>query len=244
MLFSARRAVLRVADLHKGFGSGRRRLEVLKGIDLEIEPGELVALMGPSGCGKSTLLNIIGGLLDADSGSISLDQFNYGTKSPSRVVDVRRRGVGWIFQDFHLIDSLNALDNVVFALELSGVPSEQAEQQARDALERVGLADRMEFIPDQLSGGQRQRVAIARAIAGSRPLLLADEPTGNLDVKSGQEIIDLFKQLCEEDGISVLMVTHDPTLASMADRMLLLRDGISAASDIRSAWGEEGRLGE
>jgi len=244
MSTSARRAVLHVSDLHKGFGSGRRRLEVLKGIDLEIEPGELVALMGPSGCGKSTLLNIIGGLLDADSGSISLDQFNYGTKSPSRVVDVRRRGVGWIFQDFHLIDRLNALDNVVFALELSGVPSEQAEQQARDALERVGLADRMEFIPDQLSGGQRQRVAIARAIAGSRPLLLADEPTGNLDVKSGQEIIDLFKQLCEEDGISVLMVTHDPTLASMADRMLLLRDGISAASDIRSAWGEEGRLGE
>jgi putative ABC transport system ATP-binding protein len=230
--------------LHKGFGSGRRRLEVLKGIDLEIEPGELVALMGPSGCGKSTLLNIIGGLLNADSGSISLDQFNYGTKSPSRVVDVRRRGVGWIFQDFHLIDRLNALDNVVFALELSGVPSEQAEQQARDALERVGLADRMEFIPDQLSGGQRQRVAIARAIAGSRPLLLADEPTGNLDVKSGQEIIDLFKQLCEEDGISVLMVTHDPTLASMADRMLLLRDGVTAASDIRSAWGEYSGVGE
>ena len=244
MLFSARRAVLRVADLYKGFGSGRRRLEVLKGIDLEIEPGELVALMGPSGCGKSTLLNIIGGLLDADSGSISLDQFNYGTKSPSRVVDVRRRGVGWIFQDFHLIDRLNALDNVVFALELSGVPSKQAEQQARVALERVDLADRMEFIPDQLSGGQRQRVAIARAIAGSRPLLLADEPTGNLDVKSGQEIIDLFKQLCEEDGMSVLMVTHDPTLASMADRMLLLRDGVTAASDIRSAWGEEGRMGE
>ena len=244
MLFSARRAVLRVADLYKGFGSGRRRLEVLKGIDLEIEPGELVALMGPSGCGKSTLLNIIGGLLDADSGSISLDQFNYGTKSPSRVVDVRRRGVGWIFQDFHLIDRLNALDNVVFALELSGVPSEQAEQQARVALERVDLADRMEFIPDQLSGGQRQRVAIARAIAGSRPLLLADEPTGNLDVKSGQEIIDLFKQICEEDGMSVLMVTHDPTLASMADRMLLLRDGVTAASDIRSAWGEEGRMGE
>jgi putative ABC transport system ATP-binding protein len=237
MLFSARRAVLRVADLHKGFGSGRRRLEVLKGIDLEIEPGELVALMGPSGCGKSTLLNIIGGLLDADSGSISLDQFSYGTKPPSRVVNVRRRGIGWIFQDFHLIDRLNALDNVIFALELSGVPTAQAEEQAREALDKVGLSDRMEFIPDQLSGGQRQRVAIARAIAGSRPLLLADEPTGNLDVKSGQEIIDLFKQLCEEDGMSVLMVTHDPTLASMADRMLLLKDGVTAASDIRSAWG-------
>ncbi len=231
--------MLQVSDLRKGFGSGRRRLEVLKGIDLEIRPGELVAMMGPSGCGKSTLLNIIGGLLEADSGSISLSEFNYGTKSPSRVVDVRRRGVGWIFQDFHLIDRLNALDNVVFALELSGVSTAQAEEQAIEALERVGLADRMEFIPDQLSGGQRQRVAIARAIAGSRPLLLADEPTGNLDVKSGQEIIDLFKQLCEEDGMSVLMVTHDPNLASMADRMLLLKDGVTAASDIRSAWGDD-----
>ena len=231
--------MLQVSDLRKGFGSGRRRLEVLKGIDLEIGPGELVAMMGPSGCGKSTLLNIIGGLLEADSGAISLSEFNYGTKSPSHVVDVRRRGVGWIFQDFHLIDRLNALDNVVFALELSGVPTAQAEEQAIEALERVGLADRMEFIPDQLSGGQRQRVAIARAIAGSRPLLLADEPTGNLDVKSGQEIINLFKQLCEEDGMSVLMVTHDPNLASMADRMLLLKDGVTAASDIRSAWGDD-----
>ena len=185
--------MLQVSDLRKGFGSGRRRLEVLKGIDLEIRPGELVAMMGPSGCGKSTLLNIIGGLLEADSGTISLDEFSYGTKSPSRVVDVRRSGVGWIFQDFHLIDRLSALDNVVFALELSGVPTAQAEEQAWEALDKVGLSDRMEFIPDQLSGGQRQRVAIARAIAGSRPLLLADEPTGNLDVKSGQEIIDLFK---------------------------------------------------
>ncbi|MDP7004216.1 MAG: ABC transporter ATP-binding protein, partial [Candidatus Thalassarchaeaceae archaeon] len=224
--------------------SGRRRLEVLKGIDLEIRPGELVAMMGPSGCGKSTLLNIIGGLLEADSGKISLDEFNYGTKSPSRVVDVRRSGVGWIFQDFHLIDRLSALDNVIFALELSGVPTAQAEEQAREALDKVGLSDRLEFIPDQLSGGQRQRVAIARAIAGSRPLILADEPTGNLDVKSGQEIIDLFLRLCEEEEISVLMVTHDPTLASMADRMLLLRDGVTAASDIRSAWGEEGGMGE
>jgi len=233
--------MLRVSNIYKGFGSGRRRLEVLKGIDLEIKSGELVALMGPSGCGKSTLLNIIGGLLEADSGAISLSRiFNYGTKSPNRVVDVRRRGVGWIFQDFHLIDRLSILDNVIFSLELSGVPTKQAEEQAKEALEKVGLSDRMEFIPDQLSGGQRQRAAIARAIAGSRPLLLADEPTGNLDVKSGLGIIDLFKKLCKEDGMSVLMVTHDPNLASMADRMLLLRDGVTAASDIRSAWGEEG----
>ena len=231
--------MLRVSELKKGFGSGRRRLEVLKGINMEVKKGELVSLMGPSGCGKSTLLNIIGGLLEADSGNISLDSFNYGTKSPNRVVDVRRNGVGWIFQDFHLVDRLNALDNVAFSLELSGVSSAEAESRAKAALERVGLGDRMDFIPDQLSGGQQQRVAVARAISGSRPLILADEPTGNLDVKSGQDVIKLFQDLCEEDGLSVLMVTHDPILASMADRMLLLKDGLTAASDIRSAWGIE-----
>ena len=231
--------MLQVTDLKKGFGSGSRRLEVLKGVNMEVKAGELVSLMGPSGCGKSTLLNIIGGLLEADSGEISLGSFNYGTKSPNRVVDVRRSGVGWIFQDFHLVDRLDALDNVAFSLELSGMSSSEAEGRAMDALMRVGLADRMNFIPDQLSGGQQQRVAVARAISGSRPLILADEPTGNLDVKSGQEVIKLFKDLCSNDGLSVLMVTHDPMLASMADRMLLLKDGVTAASDIRSAWGIE-----
>jgi putative ABC transport system ATP-binding protein len=232
--------MLKVNDLKKGFGSGRRRLEVLKGINMEVNPGELVSMMGPSGCGKSTLLNIIGGLLEADSGSISLGSFEYGTKSPNRVVDVRRNGVGWIFQDFHLVDRLDALDNVAFSLELSGMESSEAERRARSALERVGLGDRMDFIPDQLSGGQQQRVAVARAISGSRPLILADEPTGNLDVKSGEDVIRLFQDLCANDGLSVLMVTHDPLLASMADRMLLLKDGVTAASDIRSAWGIEG----
>ena len=231
--------MLQVTDLKKGFGSGSRRLEVLKGINMEVKEGELVSLMGPSGCGKSTLLNIIGGLLEADSGEISLGSFNYGTKPPNRVVDVRRSGVGWIFQDFHLVDRLDALDNVAFSLELSGMSSSEAEGRAMDALTRVGLADRMSFIPDQLSGGQQQRVAVARAISGSRPLILADEPTGNLDVKSGEEVIKLFKDLCAKDGLSVLMVTHDPMLASMADRMLLLKDGVTAASDIRSAWGIE-----
>lgn len=231
--------MLQVTDLKKGFGSGSRRLEVLKGINMEVKAGELVSLMGPSGCGKSTLLNIIGGLLEADSGEITLDSFSYGTKSPNRVVDVRRSGVGWIFQDFHLVDRLDALDNVAFSLELSGMSSSEAEGRAMDALMRVGLADRMNFIPDQLSGGQQQRVAVARAISGTRPLILADEPTGNLDVKSGQEVIRLFKDLCANDGLSVLMVTHDPMLASMADRMLLLKDGLTAASDIRSAWGIE-----
>ncbi len=237
-------AVLRVTDLHKSFGSGSDRLEVLKGIDLEIVQGELVALMGPSGCGKSTLLNIIGGLMAADSGIIELQERTYGSKGPSSVVDVRRNKVGWIFQDFHLIDHLSALDNVALALEIAGVDRDEAEKRAKVAIERVGLSDRADHIPDQLSGGQQQRVAIARAIAGDRPVLLADEPTGNLDISSRQEVLALFKDLCHdsEDPISLLLVTHDPELAAQADRMLLLTDGRTKASDIRSAWnigGEE-----
>jgi len=155
------------------------------------------------------------------------------------VVDVRRELVGWIFQDFHLLNNLSALDNVAMALELSGISSTEAESKAALALERVGLGDRIHHIPDQLSGGQQQRVAIARAIAGNRPLLLADEPTGNLDIASGKDVLQLFKDLChdKENPISILMVTHDPELAANADRMLLLRDGKTEASDIRSAWG-------
>tara|TARA_B100000214_G_scaffold119393_1_gene84411 strand:+ start:277 stop:999 length:723 start_codon:yes stop_codon:yes gene_type:complete len=238
--------MLRVNDLTKGFGSGSNRLEVLKGIDFEMKRGELVALMGPSGCGKSTLLNIIGGLLPADGGEIDLNSRIYGLKNPSGVVDVRRNLVGWIFQDFHLLDHLSALDNVAMALEISGISSKEAEERARIALTRVNLEDRMDHIPDQLSGGQQQRVAIARAIAGNRPLLLADEPTGNLDITSGADVLRLFKELChsEDDPISILMVTHDPDLASQADRMLLLRDGTVAASDIRSAWGLDEDGGE
>jgi len=246
-------ALLKVQDLKRGFGSKtfNTRLEVLKGVNLDIKEGELVALMGPSGCGKSTLLNIIGGLLPADSGKIELEdqqgrkatigesnKFIYGTKTPNKVVDVRRNGVGWIFQDFHLIEHLTAIDNVALSLEISGLTETEAEEKARIALTKVGLEDRIDFGVEQLSGGQRQRVAVARAIAGSRPLLLADEPTGNLDIESGNDVIKLFQMLTKaEKPISVLMVTHDPNLASQADRMLLLKDGIVAASDIKSAWG-------
>ena len=232
-------SLLQVVELKRGFGSGSERLEVLKGIDLELHKGELVALMGPSGCGKSTLLNIIGGLLDADSGSIRLGNMDYGTDVPSRLVELRRKGVGWIFQDFHLLAHLSAYDNVALALDMSGVGKQEVDERTRKALDMVGLSDRIEHVPDQLSGGQQQRVAIARAIAGERLMLLADEPTGNLDIATGEEILQLFKDLChrEEDPLSILMVTHDPNLASQADRMLLLKDGKVAASDIRSAWG-------
>jgi len=238
-------AMLEVKGLNKGFGSKsfNTRIEVLKGVNLKIKKGELVALMGPSGCGKSTLLNIIGGLLPADSGKIELsnsteEAFEYGTENPNEVVDVRRNGVGWIFQDFHLVEHLTALDNVAMALEISGIEQSLAEDKAKAALTTVGLGDRIEFGAEQLSGGQRQRVAVARAIAGSRPLLLADEPTGNLYAESGNDIMKLFKLLRKgSNPISVLMVTHDPNLASQADRMLLMKDGVVAASNIKAAWG-------
>ncbi len=231
--------MLDVKGLTKTFGSGSNKLHVLKGVDMSIDTGEMVALMGPSGSGKSTLLNIIGGLLAGDGGEIVLGDKTYGQKNPSNVVDVRRESVGWIFQDFHLLENLTAVDNVAIALELSGMTSKEAITAAKVALTKVGLEDRMNHIPDQLSGGQQQRVAIARAIAGNRPFLLADEPTGNLDIASGKEVLQLFKDLChdEENPISILMVTHDPDLASNADRMLLLNDGKTEASDIRSAWG-------
>ena len=238
--------MLEVNGLTKSFGFGSNKLQVLKGVDLQLKKGELVALMGPSGCGKSTLLNIIGGLLPGDGGEINLNDRKYGLKGPSNVVDVRRELVGWIFQDFHLLNNLTALDNVAMALELSGLSTSESEKRAVEALAKVGLGDRMHHIPDQLSGGQQQRVAIARAIAGNRPLLLADEPTGNLDIASGKEVLQLFKELChdEDNPISILMVTHDPELASNADRMLLLNDGRTEASDIRLAWGLDEMDGE
>ena len=270
--------LLEVKELKKGFGSKafNTRIEVLKGVNLNIKRGELVALMGPSGCGKSTLLNIIGGLLPGDEGVIELEdvksagaikkapgtkdkleeklnrdidgdgkigtsnKFSYGTKPPNKVVNVRRSGVGWIFQDFHLVEHLTAIDNVAMALEIAGMEQNEAEEKAKTALTKVGLGDRIDFGAEQLSGGQRQRVAVARAIAGSRPLLLADEPTGNLDAESGSDIMKLFKMLTKgENPISVLMVTHDPNLASQADRMLLMKYGVVAASDIKRAWGIE-----
>ena len=216
--------MLSVEGLTKAFGSGSNKLQVLKGVDMHIKQGEMVALMGPSGSGKSTLLNIIGGLLAGDNGTITLAKRSYGLKGPSSVVDVRRELVGWIFQDFHLLDNLTAVDNVAMALELSGMASDEAEVAAHNALEKVGLGDRMHFIPDQLSGGQQQRVAIARAIAGNRPVLLADEPTGNLDTETASAMLDVLDAV-SRDGTTVVYVTHDPTLTTRAGRTVTIRDG-------------------
>ena len=236
-----RDSLLKVSNLTRGFGSGETRLEVLKGVDFEIKSGELVALMGPSGSGKSTLLNIVGGLLEADGGSISMNDFRYGTDSPSKVVELRRKHIGWIFQDFHLLDHITALGNVAFSLDLSGFSAEESEKRATDSLKRTGIFDRAEHKPDELSGGQSQRVAIARAISGQKNLILADEPTGNLDLSSAEDILELFKELChdEKNPISILMVTHDPHLASKADRMLLIKEGKVVDSNVDTAWEDK-----
>jgi len=191
--------MLQVNDLRKGFGFGSRRIEVLKGIDLEIEQGELVALMGPSGCGKSTLLNIIGGLLAGDSGMVKLNDFTYGTRQPSGNVKIRRHGVGWIFQDFHLVDHLTALDNVALALGLSGLSDTEANIRALKALERVGLGDRVDHIPDQLSADNAQRVAIARAVADDDLFCL---PTNLLEIS----IHVLERKFCNFSMISVMIL--------------------------------------
>lgn len=219
--------MLLASGITKSFKSGNKNIDILTGVDLNVNFGETVALMGPSGSGKSTLLNIIGGLIQADSGYVELGGNRYGQQSPVSLNDLRRNWIGWIFQNPNLLEHLTAADNVAFALTLSGLSLKDAKIQAQVSLDRVGLGNRAEFYPGQLSGGQNQRVAIARAISGNRTLLLADEPTGNLDTSTGEEIIKLFQELCHgsSNAFSVLMVTHDPVLASKADRILLLRDG-------------------
>ena len=226
--------LLVVSKLKKSFKIGSERLHILRDVELSVKLGELVVLMGPSGSGKSTLLNIVGGLLEAEDGSVILGDYEYGTKNPVNLNNLRRNSIGWVFQNFNLLEHLSILDNVTFALTLSGFSNQEAKAKANSSLDRVGLSDRLDFYPQNLSGGQNQRVSVARAISGDRPLLLADEPTGNLDSESGKLIIQLFQELCHDSSnpISVLMVTHDPVLASNADRILLLKNGKVVPSDI------------
>jgi len=197
---------------------------VLKGIDLEMRETEFFALMGPSGSGKSTLLNIIGGLIPASSGSVNIDESELADLTDNELTEIRRNKVGWCFQDFNLIDNLSALENVVLAMNLAGKRGSDVEQRGKELLEAVGLGDRIHHLPDALSGGQQQRVAIARSLANNPTIILADEPTGNLDSQTGKEIIDLFKQLANS-GKTILMVSHDIALAHAAQKVFILRNG-------------------
>ena len=237
------KTVISINNISKVY-EGPPPVRALDGVSLEVEEGDFVAIVGQSGSGKSTLLNMIGLLDSITEGSIEIEESDVSKLSDNELSKFRGEKIGFIFQSFFLLPGLTAQENVAEGLLYQGISRTERLEKAKKVLDQVGLGDRLTHLPKELSGGQQQRVAIARAIAGNRPILLADEPTGNLDIASGKDVMKLFKELChdEENPISILMVTHDPDLASNADRMLLLRDGKTEASDIRSAWGldEEG----
>ncbi len=208
----------------KTIDTGTHRVDILKGIDLEVPRGQFAAVMGPSGSGKSTLLGLLAGLDTPTSGTISLDgQEITGLKEDALAV-VRGRKIGFVFQSYHLIPTLTAEENVLLPVELAGDGTDGAAR-ARELLERVGLADRRDHYPVQLSGGEQQRVALARAFMLRPPILMADEPTGNLDSENGRVVLDLLLSLNRQEGTTLVLVTHDEALAANADRRILLRDG-------------------
>ncbi len=215
---------LELRQVSKVYGSGPSEVRALLSVDLAVERDELVAVMGPSGSGKSTLLTIAGSLEDATSGEVLVDGIDLATISRSDRARLRRRSIGYVFQDFNLLSGLTAVENVTLPLELDGVASKTARATALEAMEQLDVAERANRYPDELSGGERQRVAIARAIVGERDLLLADEPTGALDSVNGEAIMRLLRAATQR-GVAGVVVTHEAQLASWADRVVFLRDG-------------------
>ncbi|HWE55553.1 MAG TPA: ABC transporter ATP-binding protein [Acidimicrobiales bacterium] len=217
-------AGLALEGVTKVYGSGAAEVRALAGIDLTVAPGELVAIMGPSGSGKSTLLTIAGTLEEPTTGDVLIDGRSVSSLSTRDRAAVRRRTIGFVFQDFNLLSGLTAAENVSLPLELDGLSTREARRQAAAALEEVGLAERADHFPDELSGGERQRVAIARAVVGDRHLLLADEPSGALDSVNAEGVMRLVRNACHR-GVTGVVVTHDAQLASWADRVVFIRDG-------------------
>lgn len=225
-------AILKLTDICKDYMQGKEPMRVLKNINLTVEQGDYLAIMGPSGSGKTTLMNIIGCLDVPTSGEYELDGHNLKDLSDNALADIRNKHIGFVFQSFHLLPKLSALDNVALPLLYAGVPLKERRARAEKALQSVGLADRIHFLPNQLSGGQCQRVAIARAMVGDPALLLADEPTGALDTKSGQQIMDIFRQL-SENGMTIIMITHELAIAQCADKIYHILDGELQTEDAR-----------
>jgi len=215
-----------ISQLKKTYGQGESLVQALRGINLKIEEGEFVAIMGPSGCGKSTLLHLMGVLQAPTEGTIEIDGKSINGLSDDECTRIRRQEIGFIFQFFNLIPILSALENVALPLVLDGVSQDEANEKAKQWLDRVGLSDRMSHLPGQLSGGQQQRVAVARALAHDPAFILADEPTGNLDSKSAEEITTLLREVSEKWEKTIVMVTHDPRMSSYANRIIHLKDGI------------------
>ena len=216
---------LEAGGITKSFTIGKHRVEVLKGVDLQVREGEWVALLGASGSGKTTLLDIIGTISRPDSGSLSMDGRDLIRISPRELVGFRRQNIGFVFQAYHMLPELNICENVMLPALMGNQPKKTVRERARELLERVGLSHRMNHRANELSGGEQQRAAIARALMNSPRLLLADEPTGNLDSVTGSGILDLFKEFHAEKSMTIVMVTHDRSVAALADRTVELRDG-------------------
>ena len=217
-------AIVTMQDICKDYYQGKEPVRVLKNVNLTVEPGEYLAIMGPSGSGKTTLMNLIGCLDVPTSGEYLLDGKNLQDFSDNALADIRNKHIGFVFQSFHLLPKMDALDNVALPLLYAGVPLKERRARAEEALKAVGLGERIHFLPNQLSGGQCQRVAIARAIVGKPDLLLADEPTGALDSKSGEQIMEIFKELSRE-GMTIIMITHEQSIADCADKIYYILDG-------------------
>ncbi len=222
-------SVLQAHDVTKVFQEGRESVSVLNGASLQVERGEVVALEGPSGSGKTTFLSILGCILTPTSGRIVVAGQEVDPRRPDRLPDVRKRSIGFVFQQFNLFPALTALENVEYALNIKGRRGREARREAQRVLEEVGLADRLAFLPRDLSGGQKQRVAIARALAGDPPIVLADEPTANLDSQVGGQVLEMFRDLARKENRALLIVTHDPKVRAIADRVVQIRDGRLAA---------------
>ena len=218
-------AVLEARDITKTFREGAETVPVLNGVSLELHPGEVVALEGPSGSGKTTLLSIVGCILTPTNGSLTVNGDRVDPKRPERLPDVRKKSIGFVFQQFNLFPALTAAENVEYALNVKGIRGREAQKEADRVLDAVGLSERKNFLPRDMSGGQKQRVAVARALAGRPPILLADEPTANLDSHVGMQVLEMFKDLAKKEDRALLIVTHDPKVRTISDRVLKIEDG-------------------
>ena len=226
--------MLKMHDLYKVYRTDEVETVALNGVNFEVEQGEFVAVMGPSGCGKSTLLNIVGMIDDLTSGDYWFFDENVAGYSEKRLSAIRKQNIGFIFQSFNLIDELTVAENIELALLYHKMPASQRKKQVMDVMDRMGVAHRAKHRPGQLSGGQQQRVAVARAVVGNQPLILADEPTGNLDSVHGQEVMELLRTLNDE-GTTIVMVTHSPSHADYAHRTVNLFDGHVVTENLRAA---------
>jgi putative ABC transport system ATP-binding protein len=231
------RPVIELDAVRKVYGIGQLEVEALKGITLSISQGEYVAIMGPSGSGKSTLMHILGCLDVPTTGAYHLAGEDVSTMDEIDLAEARNRRIGFVFQQFNLLPSMTALRNVEMPLAYAAMPRDQRRRHAQEALDRVGLADRMNHKPGEMSGGQQQRVAVARALASNPALLLADEPTGNLDSTATEDVLALFSEL-NEQGRTVVLITHEADVASQAARVIRLRDGLIASDELTTAPGE------